>query len=292
MAPVATVLIPTHDHGPLVRFSIESALAQTAADLEVFVVGDGVPDVTRDIVAELARNDPRVRFFDNTKGPRHGEVHRHAALAEASGEVVLYLADDDVLFPEHVETMAAALHDLELCSAVCLKAYPDGSFAVRMHDIGHDREAFLAGGRGIPLSCAAHTMAAYRALPHGWRTTPPSIATDKYMWQQFVADAECRVGSATRLTVVSLGSTYRRSMSIEERLTEMEGWWECVRDPVRRGELHAEACALAIEGYDRLLQKRRRDRAKLEVTRAKLAGERERRWRRRVRSLTNRVRRS
>src|SRR5256885_893248 len=88
----ATILIPTFDHGPMIRSPLESALAQTAGNTEIFVVGDGAPDVTRDVVGELAERDPRIRFFDNPKGPRHGEIHRHAALAEARGRIVLYLS--------------------------------------------------------------------------------------------------------------------------------------------------------------------------------------------------------
>ena len=42
----ATVLIPTHSHGPLLRLAAESALAQTVADLEVFIVLDGADGVT------------------------------------------------------------------------------------------------------------------------------------------------------------------------------------------------------------------------------------------------------
>src|SRR5215210_721750 len=70
----ATVLIPTHDHGPLLLHSARSALAQTVEEIEVFISGDGVPEVTREIVSELKR-DERVRFFDHPKGPRHGEIY-------------------------------------------------------------------------------------------------------------------------------------------------------------------------------------------------------------------------
>lgn len=270
MAPVATVLIPTHDHGPLLRYSLESALAQTVADLEIFVIGDGVPDVTREIIGELQSRDARIRFFDHPKGPRHGEVYRHAALQEALGEVVLYLCDDDLWFPEHVETMLALLRDevLNLASAVALRIALDGSFVVRRHDVSRHRERLLAGGRGIPLSCGAHTMTAYRGLPHGWRTTPSGIATDKYMWQQFVADPACRVGSASRLTVLSLPSPYRVSMTLDERVVELAGWAARVADPDDRGEIHAQACAWVLEENGELVEKQRRAREKIDRLRA------------------------
>ena len=96
MSVKATVVIPTFDHGPLLEYSLASALRQTVPDIEVFIIGDGVPDVTRQIVARAVRQDPRVRFFDNPKGARRGEAHRHRALAEAKGSIVCYLSDDDL----------------------------------------------------------------------------------------------------------------------------------------------------------------------------------------------------
>ena len=62
MSIAATVIVPTHDHGPTLRFALASALAQTVEDIEVLVVGDGVPNVTHEIVGELSRRDERVRF--------------------------------------------------------------------------------------------------------------------------------------------------------------------------------------------------------------------------------------
>ena len=41
-------------------------------------------------------------MFDFPKGDRHGEAHRHAALAEARGELVAHICDDDLWFPEHL----------------------------------------------------------------------------------------------------------------------------------------------------------------------------------------------
>ena len=82
MSVAATVIVPTHDHGPTLRLSVGSALAQTVEDIEVLVVGDGVPDVTREIVGELSRVDERVHFFDHPKGQRHGAQKVSRRLAE------------------------------------------------------------------------------------------------------------------------------------------------------------------------------------------------------------------
>jgi glycosyltransferase involved in cell wall biosynthesis len=128
----ATIVVPTHRHAATLPHAVRSALAQTVAALEVFVVGDGVDDATRAAALGLAREDARVRFFDFPKGPRHGEIHRRAALAEASAEVVCYLADDDLYYPDHVETTLAVLGSgADFAHALPIFVAADGSvFAI------------------------------------------------------------------------------------------------------------------------------------------------------------------
>jgi len=109
----ATILIPTFRHAALVPYSVRSALDQRGASVEVFVVGDGVEDDTRDALRPFA-DDDRVRFFDFPKGERHGELNRHEALHEAQGEIVCYLSDDDLLLPDHVSAMQGLLTGADL----------------------------------------------------------------------------------------------------------------------------------------------------------------------------------
>jgi GT2 family glycosyltransferase len=60
--PAATVIVPTHDHGPLLRWSVESALHQDFTDLAVVIICDGSPPYVRDIVDDLVERDPRVSY--------------------------------------------------------------------------------------------------------------------------------------------------------------------------------------------------------------------------------------
>lgn len=221
----ATVLIPTHDHGPLLLHSARSVLTQTVEEIELFIIGDGVPDVTREIVSELSQ-DERVRFFDNPKGPRHGETYRHAALKEASGEIVCYLSDDDLWFPEHLACMRDLLADADFAHALSLYIDENGEIACNIGDLSMAtyRELLLSGVNFFALSCAAHTIDMYRRLPHGWRTTPPGMPTDLYMWQQFLSDPGCRATGGTRPTVLHFPSPLRRDQLPADRLTELEEW--------------------------------------------------------------------
>jgi GalNAc5-diNAcBac-PP-undecaprenol beta-1,3-glucosyltransferase len=222
----ATVLIPTHDHGPTLRHSVASALAQTVTDIEIFIVGDGMPDAAREVARSVARLDPRIRLFENPKGPRHGEILRHEALRVAAGDIVCYLSDDDLWHPDHVEAMFDLLKHCDFASALPLYVDPQQGLAALTVNLEHAyfRRLILAGTNRIPLSCGAHTLQMYRRLPHGWRTTPAGIPTDVYMWQQFLADPACRVRSTARATVLCFPAPTRKTMTTTERADELAEW--------------------------------------------------------------------
>jgi hypothetical protein len=247
----ATILVPTHSHGDLLNYSVRSALAQTVADIEVFIVGDGADTPTKRVAESLSMTDERVRFFDNPKGPRHGEVHRHAALAEASGRIVAYLSDDDLFLPGHVSDMLDILDNADFAHALPVIVEPDqtiltlpGSLAVPP-----SRADVVALRNFIPLSCGAHTLEAYRRLPHGWRTTPEGIHTDVYMWSQLLEDPNLVARSGTRVGVIHFPSTLRRGMSASERLDELAEWSRRITDPA----FEREVTRLAIEDLSRRL---------------------------------------
>jgi hypothetical protein len=224
---VAAILVPTHEHPSTLDLAVRSALEQTVSEIEVVVVGDGVGDDTRDLVAALRREDSRVRFLDLPKGPNHGEVHRGAAVDQTSAEIVCYLCDDDLLLPEHVESMAALLEEAELAHSRNGLLDDDGAWNPILADLGSQscREWVLRPNRNlVSLTGTAHTLAAYRRLPHGWRTTPPGRWPDHYMWQQFLAEPWVRAVSATRVTAVQLPSHRegRADRPPEQRRAELE----------------------------------------------------------------------
>ena len=240
-SPRVTVLMPTHDHGALIHSAIRSALAQSFADFELLVVGDGVPDETPGIVAEYGKADPRVRYFDFPKGPRFGELHRHHVLThQARGSLVCYLADDDIWLPHHLAHMCELLREADFAQAFRVTVVDDqdkvfvgdGHFA----DPWHRRE-LLDGRNFVGLSAAGHTMELYRRAPHGWRTAPQDVPSDWYMWSQLLALEPCRAVTGSRPSVIGLAQALRRDWSFERRRAELLRWEAFAAAPGAEAEL-------------------------------------------------------
>jgi hypothetical protein len=226
VGPLATVLIPTFDNGESIRRSIDSALAQTVQDFELFVVGDGAVEVTRQIVTEKASGDSRIRFFDNPKGPGHGEIHRHAALQHATGEIVAYLADDDLWLPNHLELLRSLLADADFAHASAVLIGPGDALGRLVVDLTDPED--LAVERQtknrIAPTMAGHTLAAYRRLPHGWRTAPAGSATDWWMWRQFLDQPGLRLASDPTVTALIFPNPLWRSALPVLQMLATEAW--------------------------------------------------------------------
>jgi GalNAc5-diNAcBac-PP-undecaprenol beta-1,3-glucosyltransferase len=221
----ATILIPTFDHCETLRYSVRSVQAQTVQDFEIFIVGDGAPDATRDLVSDLARGEPRIRFFEFPKGERNGESYRHLALEKAQGRCVCYLCDDDLWLPSHLEDLTALLEWSDLANTAQLRIDPSGEAALSTFDLRNpiDRALLEKGDAGFGLASGGHTLDAYRRLPHGWRTTPKGISTDTYMWQQFLEQPWCRAASSMRPTVLRFAAACWDNLE-DERLDALEMW--------------------------------------------------------------------
>jgi glycosyltransferase involved in cell wall biosynthesis len=243
----ATVLVPTHEHGPLLRHSVESALRQTVREVEVLIVGDGADAATTAEAERLAGSDDRVRFFPFPKGPRLGEVHRTAVLREARGDFIAYLADDDLWLPGHVASVLETLAECDFVHARGLVVLPDQSLQILPGDFAAPgvRERLYQRWNFISLSCAAHTRALYERLPGGWETTPADVWTDLHMWRRLLVLPDCRAASTVFPTALTFPSPYRRDHTLAEREAELRRWAERLADPAFARELERRAFAVA-----------------------------------------------
>lgn len=95
-----SVIIPTYKHRDFVLATLDSVFAQTFTDYEVIVVNDGSPDDTADLLRPLVERG-RIRYIEQDNQGQ--AAARNRGIAEAQGEFIALLDDDDLWPPDKLE---------------------------------------------------------------------------------------------------------------------------------------------------------------------------------------------
>jgi glycosyltransferase involved in cell wall biosynthesis len=114
-----TVVIPTFNGEKYIVETIASVLNQTHEDLDVLVVDDGSTDSTRDAVRSVS--DPRLRIVEQANSGV--AAARNRGLAEASGDVIAFLDQDDIWFADKLHCQLPLLADPGVGIVGALMAY-------------------------------------------------------------------------------------------------------------------------------------------------------------------------
>jgi len=98
--PTVSVIIPTYKHRDFILETCASVLQQTFTDFELIVVNDASPDDTGEVLRPLIESG-KIRYIDQ---PHAGQAAaRNRGLAEATGEFVAFLDDDDIWLLDKLE---------------------------------------------------------------------------------------------------------------------------------------------------------------------------------------------
>jgi hypothetical protein len=101
--PLVTVAIPTFNRARLLRGCVAAALAQTYDNIEVVVSDNASSDETPQVLAEF--DDRRLRVIRQMENIG-AYPNWNACLAEARGEFVVVVSDDDRITPDFAEGCA------------------------------------------------------------------------------------------------------------------------------------------------------------------------------------------
>jgi glycosyltransferase involved in cell wall biosynthesis len=150
--PSFSVVIPTHNRARLVERALRSVAAQTFTDFEAVVIDDGSTDETQEVLGSLRSLPFRLLTHACVKGVA---AARNRGVAEAAGEFVVFLDDDDELHPNAI----AEIHERTCASHV---DFLWGGRIIRELDI-NDR---LVAVRQDDWSTVPYTVLGSAVLPY------------------------------------------------------------------------------------------------------------------------------
>ncbi len=148
IGPVVSVLIPTFNRPRYLAEALTSVLKQSYTNLQVIVVNDGGEDV-RDTINSF--NDSRLLYINGKKNLGKAFC-LNQALSRAEGKYIAYLDDDDLYYPNHIETLVDALENHTDCQVaysdlykVCCRVMPDGNRQIlsKVVEVSRDFDRFL-----------------------------------------------------------------------------------------------------------------------------------------------------
>lgn len=100
--PLVTVYIPTYNRVELLKRAVKSVRDQTYQNLEIIIVDDCSTDGTHEYLAQLGKEDSRVRYFLKEKNSG-ACASRNIAIENANGEFITGLDDDDYFLDRRIE---------------------------------------------------------------------------------------------------------------------------------------------------------------------------------------------
>jgi glycosyltransferase involved in cell wall biosynthesis len=235
-----TILLAINRPPVFLPCAVESVLAQTVKEFELFVICDGAPVETIDCARQHARRDPRIKVLVLPKGERIGEAHLHNALMAASGRYVAHIEDDDLWFPTHLEELEKLLQIADFGHVMHVWAKPDESIEMLPSDltIPELRQRMLGEKfNRFGFSVCGYRLDAYRRLSDGWAPGQKGLWPDLNMWRKFLRCDDLKFGTRIAVTALVLASGFRTHMSLDERAQECRKWLNRIVDECERAKI-------------------------------------------------------
>lgn len=183
MIPAVTLVTPVYNQARFLSATIKSVLAQTYPAIDFRVIDDGSTDATPAVIAG---------FGDRFRSARQDNQGQSAALnrgwREGRGRYLAYLSGDDLLAPDAIARMVAALE----ADPTLVCAYPDSDLIDARGTVlaigvcaPFDLERLIVHGRNPIGPGAVFRAEAFEKLG-GWRTDV-TLGADRDFWARMAA---------------------------------------------------------------------------------------------------------
>ena len=98
-----SLIMPAYNAEEYIARSIDTALAQSFADLEVIIVNDGSTDQTQRVIDWYQTRYPQIKSFSQSNGGQASA--RNTGIKYASGSFIGFMDNDDMLRPDMIERL-------------------------------------------------------------------------------------------------------------------------------------------------------------------------------------------
>jgi glycosyltransferase involved in cell wall biosynthesis len=162
--PGVSVIVPTCDRPEMLRRALTSIMNQTYRNFEVIVADTGVVDV-QDMIPSL--NDKGNIVYLRLSARQRLAVVRNAAIRVARGRYLAYLDDDDIFYPDHLQTLVTFLNssDYSVAYTDANRAWQKkegGAYVIKRKEVAssNDFDGDLILVRNLfPVLCIMHEKA-------------------------------------------------------------------------------------------------------------------------------------
>jgi glycosyltransferase involved in cell wall biosynthesis len=111
--PLVSIILPTYNRSSLIKECIDHVLNQTYTNWELIISDDKSTDDTVIVLEKYARLDSRIKI--NKNNINQGLPHnRNIALSNANGDLIFFIEDDLILFPNCLEVLVDTYNSLHL----------------------------------------------------------------------------------------------------------------------------------------------------------------------------------
>ena len=239
-----TIAIPTHDRRETAVLAALSGLRQTRPPVEVIVLCDGCTDGTAQAIRGVG--DARLEAVDLPKAPGYAYEHRNVALERARGTAVVWLGDDDLLLPDHLERIGERWDEggVDLVTAPAAVVDPDDTMSWAGEDWSVPWSREMLFRRNSNVMASVSISAALAREVGGWDGSLPR-GGDWDLWKRALL-AGGRPSAIGDIGVLHFRAT-NREQSWADRVRQNAAWLERIGDPTELAAIRKDLARLRME---------------------------------------------
>lgn len=225
-APVVSVITATYNSSRTLRLALSSLRAQTFADWDAWVIGDGCTDDSESVVASF--QDPRLHWVNLDHNHGSQAFANNEGLRRAEGRYIAYLGHDDLWMRRHLGELVRHLEDTgaDLVHSVC-GLFGAGGWSTF---VGPPKDHLGYDQNFVPPSCWLHRRDLVDTVGY-WRAPREIAVPVDFEYLRRVYRAGRRIDCCPQFTVLKFPSWWIGLYALQGDPPQAAYWQRMQTDP-------------------------------------------------------------